>query len=845
MTARETGLSSDEAARRLVHDGPNILPGGHRRLAAIMIEAITEPMFLLLIAAAVLYLVLGDLSEGLLLLFMVMVTIGLTLYQEGKTERALEALRDLSSPRAMVLRDGKPMRIAGRDVVRGDLLLLSEGERVAADAILIEAASLRVDESLLTGEAWTVGKRVAADGDDMSGAAPGGDNLPFLWSGTLVVQGDGTARITATGTQSAIGKIGGALHSLATERSPLQREILKLVATMATTGVVLSLVVMVIYGALHGQWLQAVLIGISLTMSLLPEEYSVILAVFPAIGAWRLSRASVLTRRLSAIETLGAVSVLCTDKTGTLTENRMKVVQLHGPDGNVKVDDSKALTQACIDMAECAALASKPVPFDPMEKAFHQLAEQLGVTAQDVHRTLLREYPFSSGLHAMTQVWQSEGVCMAAAKGAPEAIGALCHLDEDALRAMRSAVDAMAEQGLRILAVACAEASGALPATQDGFAFRYLGLLGLADPLRPEIPDAVRQCHEAGIRVMIVTGDYPVTARSIARQAGFPDLRDDGVVTGDELRALDDAQLAERLRTVNVCARITPDQKLRIVQALKAEGAIVAMTGDGVNDAPALKAAHVGVAMGGRGTDVAREAGALVLLDDNFASIVRGIRLGRRIFTNMQNAMAYVLSIHLPVGGMALLPVLFGWPILLYPMQLAFLELIIDPACSLAFENQTSDEDAMRRPPRGVNRSLFDRWMFMQAILQGAGALLVVALSYVWALRVLPEEQARAAAFTVMVAANLALIFSNLSHRRSVLHAVSTTNTIPMLVAAGALVVLLLALYLPPLAHAFRFAALAPLYLSIALAIGAATILWFESVKLGTHAGKRQLVAAR
>jgi P-type Ca2+ transporter type 2C len=836
----QNGLSADEAARRLAADGPNALPAGRRRLFAILAEAIREPMFLLLLAAAVLYLTLGDFSEGMLLFFMVSFTIGLTLYQEGKTERALDALRDLSSPRALVRRDGQMIRIPGGEVVRGDLLVLSEGDRVAADAVLQDADNLQVDESLLTGEAWPVRKQAGNDartGAACASARPGGDDLPFVWSGTLVVHGSGLACVSATGPHTEVGKIGGALQSLTAERSPLQRETARLVKAMAVGGLAVSLLLTGIYGALHGDWLQAILVGIALSMSLLPEEYSVILAVFPAIGAWRLSRVQVLTRRLSAIETLGSISVLCTDKTGTLTENRMTVVQMHTENADLHVEHgSDALAPEFLALAEFAALASRPQPFDPMEKAFHQLASEAGRNAgQSGPLRLQREYPLSSGLRAMSQAWtaDAEGHYLIAAKGAPEAIADLCHLDGTARLAMQAAVDAMANQGLRVLAVASAEFSGdALPPTQAAFAFRHLGLLGLADPLRAEIPDAVRQCIEAGIRVVMITGDYPGTAASIARQAGMPE---GDVLGGDVLDSLDDAQLSLRLRAVNVCARITPEQKLRLVQALKANGAIVAMTGDGVNDAPALKAAHVGIAMGGRGTDVAREAAALVLLDDNFASIVRGIRLGRRIFSNMQNAMAYVLSIHVPIAGMALIPVLFGSPILLYPMHIAFLELIIDPACSLAFENEAADVDAMQRPPREVNKPLIDSNMFMQALLEGGGALLLVALSYFWAMRVLPEEQGRAAAFTVMVVANLALIFSNLSHRRSVLHALRSSNRIPLLMAAAAISILLLTLYLPAALAAFRFGPLAPGILAIAFALGLASIVWFELIKFATH----------
>jgi P-type Ca2+ transporter type 2C len=828
------GLSSRAAAERLTLDGPNGLPSDKRRTLDIVIAAIREPMFLLLMAAAALYLALGDLGEGMLLLFMVGVTVGLTLYQEGKTERALEALRDLSSPRALVMRDGKAVRIPGREVVRGDVLVLLEGDRVAADGVLLQCTNLQVDESLLTGESMAVRKRPESAAD--TNARPGGDDLPFVWSGTLILQGEGMARVTATGARSEIGRIGDALKGVVTEASPLQRQVTKLVKFFAISGLILSLTAIVMYGLLRGDWLQAFLAGIALSMSLLPEEFPVILAIFPAIGAWRLSRVQVLTRRLPAVETLGSISVLCTDKTGTLTENRMQVTQMHTDGFTLALDkiDPSTLRTICPQfrlLATIASMASKPQPFDPMEKAFHELSAQVGkddIAMNGLH--MIREYPLSPELRAMTQVWtKSDRGSVAAAKGAPEAIAKLCRLGPEASNDMKRTVDEMASMGLRVLGVAHAvNSTDALPDSQQGFAFSYLGLIGLSDPLRAEIPQAVLDCTQAGIRVIMITGDYPVTAASIARQAG---IQPGAVLGGDELDKLDNIQLASRLRTANICARITPDQKLRIVQALKANGETVAMTGDGVNDAPALKAAHVGIAMGGRGTDVAREAASIVLLDDNFASIVRGIRLGRRIYNNLKNAMTYVLSMHMPIAGMAMLPAIFGWPILLYPAHIAFLELIIDPACSLAFENEPADDEAMRRPPRPPAEPVLSSRDFIMAVLQGSGALVIVAAAFAFSLTVLPEAVARAVAFTTLVTANLALLFSNLSRQHTALRSLVDINRIPLILAGITMSVLFLLFYVPFLSASFRFSAPSLQMLLIAVAIGAASAVWFELLK--------------
>jgi len=827
------GLSRTDAIRLLAEDGPNALPGGQRRtLLKIVWETAREPMFLLLLAAGTLYLVFGELQEGLILFGFVLVTLGLTLYQEGKTEGAIEALRDLTSPRALVIRDGKRERIAGREVVRGDLVVLTEGDRVPADGIVIEGSGLMVDESLLTGEPVPVRKLPAKE--EPAAARPGGDDLPFVYSGTLVVAGQGTARITATGARSEIGRIGTALGTLETERSPLQKQTARLISTLAFLGLGLSLLLFMVYGLMRGDWLQALLAGIALAMAMLPEEYPVVLTVLPALGAWRLSKEKVLTRRVNAIETLGAVSVLCVDKTGTLTENRMTVARLYAGGDRFEVNDAAPieLPETFHALVEFSMLASETDPFDPMEQAFVRLGERFLENTEHLHRdwTLAQQYCLTPQLRAKSHVWKAVGGgYVVAAKGAPEAIADLCHLDAATEASVAAAAAAMAVEGLRVLAVGRATFAGAdFPAVEHDFDFEFVGLIGLADPLRAEIPAAVRQCREAGIRVVMITGDYPATARAIARAAG---LEADEILSGDALGGMSDAELQGHMTSVSVCARIAPEQKLRIVQALKANGEIVAMTGDGVNDAPALKAAHVGIAMGGRGTDVAREAAALVLLDDNIASIVRAMRLGRRIFDNLQKSMSYILAVHVPIAGMALLPVLLGWPAVLYPMHIAFLELIIDPACSLVFENEPPEADAMQRPPRDANAALFGGLTLVLALMQGIVVLAVVMGAYVWAQHRLTEPEARALAFATLVLANLALIFSNRSRTRTLLEALRAPNATLWIVTAATLGFLALALYLPFLAGVFRLAPLSPAELAAAFGLAIASVSGSQMLK--------------
>ena len=848
----EAGLSTAQAAQALINEGPNELPDAQKRgLLAIARDTLSDPMFALLLAAGVLYLVLGDLQEGLVLFGLVLVVLALTLYQEGKTERAIESLRDLTSPRALVLRDGAALRIAGREVVVGDVLMLAEGDRVPADAELLQGTEIQVDESLLTGEPLPLDK-LAAGSEAGSGAT-----LPanILYSGTLLVRGHGLARVIATGQRSEIGRIGQALGGLSLATSPLKQQMARLVRLLALLALFASLFLLVAYGLLRGDWLAALLAAIALAMALLPQEFTVVLTVIPALGAWRLSRQNVLTRRIAAIETLGATSVLCADKTGTLTENRMTVSALHVPprqapalsDGDLSgpcatadqlsVDDATTteLPECFHTLVEYSILASVTDPFDPMEKAFHRLGQQFLKDTEHLHRdwTLMQTYGLTPELRAMSHVWRARvgDAHVVAAKGAPEAIADLCHLDSSAQARVATAVEAMAAKGLRVLAVAGGRFDGQdWPAIEHDFDFEFIGLLGLADPLRAEIPKAVREAHGAGIRVVMITGDYPATALAIAAQAGLQP-GPHGLLTGDALTHLTDAELQQRMGSVRVCARIAPTQKLRIVQALKAAGEVVAMTGDGVNDAPALKAAHVGVAMGGRGTDVAREAASIVLLDDNFASIVGAVRLGRRIFDNLRKSMSYILAVHVPIAGMALLPVLLGWPTVLFPLHIAFLELVIDPACSMVFENEPAESNVMQRPPRDVTQPLFGGMALGLALLQGLGALAVVLAATVWGANHLTEGAVRALAFAVLVFTNLALIFSNRGRAGALWASLGVPNRTLWLVVIATLGLLGLVLYVPWLAGLFLFQPLPMTWLAAAAGLGLASILWFELLK--------------
>ena len=829
-----TGLSDAEARARLAREGYNELPRGEQRTVfRIVLEVLREPMLALLLGAGAVYLALGDVHEALILLAFAMASILITVVQETRTERVLEALRDLTSPRALVIRDGVRRRIAGREVVRGDLVVLSEGDRVPADGVLLRADDLQADESLLTGESVPVRKRVYRESEDRV-ARPGGDDVPQVFSGALIVRGAGIAEVTAVGAGSEIGKIGQSLSGLEREPPRLQAQTRRLVRAFALVGGAVSVLAVVLYGVYRGGWLDAVLAGIALGMSMLPEEFPVVLTVFMAMGAWRISRARVLTRRAAAIETLGSATVLCTDKTGTLTENRMRIAELRRSDGGVLRIGSGDVPVEFHDLVRFGILASAQEPFDPMEKAFHALGREAtnGAVMPPDDLTLMRAYGLRPELLAVTHVWgdADQNGLLIAAKGAPEAIAHLSGLPEEAFKRVKASVDEMASEGLRVLGVARARAAQReLPEAPHAFEFEFLGLVGLADPLRAGVREAVGECRSAGIRVVMITGDYSATAGAIARQAGIDAAR---IISGDALRQMGDDELAREVRDVTVFARIMPEQKLRIVNALKANGEIVAMTGDGVNDAPSLKSAHIGIAMGGRGTDVAREASSIVLLDDDFGSIVRAVRLGRRIYDNLRKAMAFIFAVHVPIAGLALLPLVFGLPIIFSPIHIAFLEMVIDPVCTLVFEAEEEEEDVMRRKPRPPDEPLFSGSLIVWSVLQGALAFALVGTIYVLAYRRgFPETEARALAFFSLVTAIIALILLNRSFSASLLTALRRPNRALKFVLLGVIAILALTLMWPFAADLFRFGPLHADDLAVTVGAGLAVLVLLELLK--------------
>ncbi|HVY22372.1 MAG TPA: cation-translocating P-type ATPase [Steroidobacteraceae bacterium] len=816
MNTTYSGLSAAQAAQRLAQDGPNEIPGdGPRHMMGILIDVIKEPMFLLLIGAACIYLLLGDPREALVLSSSIVIIIVITVLQERRTESTLTRLRDLTSPRALVIRDGDAIRIAGRDVVVGDIVLLREGDRVPADARLVESTALSVDESILTGESLPVDK--SAD----NGATRA------VYSASMVVSGYGTAEVTATGANTQIGHIGAALHSVKPEITPLYQQVHRMVSVIATAAIIVCIVVAIVYAFTMHAWLSGMLAGITVAMGILPEEFPVVLTIFLAMGAWRISRRNVLTRRIPAIESLGAATVLAVDKTGTLTENRMRIAMIVTLQQHCDLRAADAMNDDVRAVLGIAVAASERDAFDPMERAIHEAAQRLIMEQSQRLQSLslIREYDLTPQLLAVTHVW-SDGqsrTCNVACKGAPETVMQLCKLDEDNRKVWLTKVNALAAQGLRVLGVARGVAdSQALPGTPAEFTLHFMGLLCLADPVRATVPAALEECKQAGIRVVMITGDHAGTAATIARQAGFG--ASDKVLNCSDMDDMNNETLRKHVADTDIYARAKPQHKLRLVQALKASHEVVVMTGDGVNDAPALKAAHVGVAMGSRGTDVAREAASLVLMDDDFASLVAGVRLGRRIYDNIRNAMHYLVAVHIPLAGIGLLPVLLGWPLVFYPVHVLFLEFVIDPACSFVFEADAESADIMHRRPRAVNESLFSIHNMWRSIVMGLTSLLIALLAYDMALTHLAEYQARALCFASLVLTNITIMLFSRANQKTIVSTLVRKNAafwIIVLVATGALAI---SIYIPAAAELFHFAAPPPATLGLLVAINAIAI---------------------
>lgn len=798
----EGGLSSKEVSEKIKKFGYNELPSSQpKNLFTIAFEVMKEPMFLLLLSCGFLYLILGDYTEGIILLCTIFLIIGTTFYQYRKTERALEAMQKLSSPRVLVQRDERQYKVAGREIVPGDLIFLYEGDRVPADCLLLTASNFTVDESLLTGESIPVQKSIEKD-----------ENRIF--SGTLVVQGRAEARVKHTGSSAELGKIATSLSELEQQETQLQKEMKVLITRLGILGGFISISIILLFYFSRGNFVQSVLNGLSAAIAILPEEFPVVLTVFLALGSWRLSKKNVLTRKPSAIENLGSATVLCSDKTGTITQNKMQVVVIANNQSKVGEEEFSTRLEEINSILESAIFATPFDSIDPMEKAILELKKINNFTYLSPGE-VIKQYTMSKEMLAMTMVYPDLSPTSSMlddsfnlySKGAPEAILNACNLEASEYDENMKIVHELAALGYRVLGVASSKMttkSSELPSLQKDLSFNFQGFLALEDPIRKEVPQAIQDCKRAGVKVVMITGDYPITAKSIGNQIG---IHDPTILTGQELDALTEEEFVKKIELIDIFARVVPEQKLRIVNAFTQKGEIVAMTGDGVNDAPALKAAQIGIAMGNKGTDVAREASSLVLLDDNFASIVAAIRQGRKIYDNLQKAMSYIIAIHIPIIGLTLLPAFFSFlPLLLLPLHIVFMELIIDPVCSIAFESEQEEKNIMNRKPRNSKQKFFGFDKISFSVFQGL--LLLACVVFVYFLSI--EEghtdgEVRAIAFSSLIIGNIFLILTNLSKTRSFLSVFLEKNYPIYFILFLALLMLILILNVPYLQSVFSF----------------------------------------
>ncbi|MBP0593440.1 cation-translocating P-type ATPase [Paraburkholderia sp. LEh10] len=806
MRREETasGLTTVEVAALQAKYGPNVITSSPERLWWRTVhDVLTEPMLLLLLIATALYGLLGDMPQAMTLLAFVVAVVLLTVFQSHRTASVLRALRDLSAPRAEVFRDGKRDSVSAAQLVPGDVVFVQEGAKVPADGTLMEAHELSIDESLLTGESIAVDKSPGSAGGMPKGAASN-----MLFSGTMVVRGQGCMTVTAIGSQTQLGLIGMQLADVKEPPSPLQLEIRTFVRRFATLALIICASLVLAYRWRTDAWLPGLLAGITLAISLLPEELPVIMTVFMALGARRIANEGVLTRRLSAIETLGQTSVLCVDKTGTLTQNRMSVRTLYANGEETWLtNDEPGITQAFHELIEYLVLASEIEPLDPMERAFHEAGHTYLANTGRLHQhwSLVQEYALTPELPAMSHVWRSseQGENLVACKGAPEAICTLCDMQPQLAHALLERATRMAEKGLRVLGVAKARHDGERwPDGQRDFNFTFVGLVGLLDPVRPDVADAIAECKAAGVRVVMITGDYPSTARAIATEVGIDAAR---VVTGTELAGMHETALQRTIRESNVFARVTPEQKLRLVEAFRRAGEVVAMTGDGVNDAPALKAAHIGIAMGRRGAEVAREVASLVLLRDDFSPIVSAIRLGRRIYGNLKQAISFTIAAHIPMVAAATIPIVVGWRPMLGPVHIVALELIITPVCSIVFENEREKPTVMRERPRRVGEKLMTNRALATSVTLGCAVGAVVVFAYAMVLSLgFDAVAARTVAFPLLVLGNLGIMFGvRLLARGAAPHPLRDANAYGWVVAGFAFIALAALLTMPAVATVF------------------------------------------
>lgn len=813
------GLDDAAVAASREKYGSNTPPApDNNPLMQLLQEILSEPMLVLLIAVTAIYFVMGQLGEAYFMLVAIALVSGISVYQDSRSRKALEALEKINEPLSKVIRNGVLKSIPTSEIVTGDSMLVSEGNTINADGIIIHSNDFSVNESALTGEAYAVFKQADA-----------ADNK--VYSGSVVVSGLAICEVQQVGAQTKIGQLGTAILNIKEEPTLLQLQIKQFVKWMAVAGAIVFLAVWLFNYIRSGSLTDSLLKGLTLAMSVLPEEIPVAFATFMALGSRRLMQMGIIVKKIRTVEALGSATIICSDKTGTITENKMSLPAVYrGADHTLY--EAAHLPEDVITMA---MWASEPVPFDPMEKTLHGLYEKMTASDKRPDYTIVHEYPLAGKPPMMTHIYENAaGQRIVAAKGAPEAILQVVHLPEAEKKQVAVQVSTLAEKGYRVLGVASAEFTGtAYPAVQQDFPFTFVGLLAFYDPPKANIGEVFSKFYQAGIKVKIITGDNAVTTCAIARQAGLQHA--DYAVNGDQLMQMDKAQMRQTLQSTNIFTRMFPEAKLAAIDALKADNEIVAMTGDGVNDGPALKAAHIGIAMGKKGTEIAKQAAALILVNDDLSGMVDAIAIGRKIYTNIKKAVQYIISIHIPIILTVSLPLFLGWiyPNIFTPVHVIFLEIIMGPTCSIVYENEPMEENTMLQPPRPITQTFLSFREMNISILQGLIITAGVLTAYQWSIsQGYNEIYTRSMVFTTLVLANIFLTLVNRSFYYSFIHSMRNRNRLMAGVIIVTLLLLAAMLYIPPVADFFRITALRLAQLLVCTGIGGVSVLWFEVWKL-------------
>lgn len=817
------GLTSEQVADARALHGSNELdykkPNG---FLEVVMGIVKEPMTILLLVASTIYFISGQTGDAVFLVAAILFITSISLYQDSRSKQALEKLKLLSQPKSKVIRDGELQQISSEELVVGDSLVVEEGTSVTADGTITQTHDFSVNESILTGESLAVYKDK-------------GSEDPHIYSGTNVASGLAVATVTAIGNHTKLGKIGESLEGIKEEKTPLERQISNFVQKMAIAGVIVFAIVWVINYWNSQDLLDSLLQSLTLAMSILPEEIPVAFTTFMALGAWKLMKMGIVVKQMKTVETLGSATIICTDKTGTITENRMSLAKLFVMAENTIYTPTESLSEGAKDVLKVAMWASEPIPFDPMEIALHESYGEVVSNDERSSFTLAHEYPLGGKPPMMTHVFvDGSGHRIIAAKGAPEALIAVSDLSESDRSQIHRAIDELATDGYRVLGVGRSTHTGAdYPARQQDLPFEFLGIVAFYDPPKANINKVLEDFYTAGLEVKIITGDNAATTVSIARQIGF--RHHEKSISGDELMKLSDDELKQTVMDTAIFTRMFPQAKLRIINALKANNQIVAMTGDGVNDGPALKAAHIGIAMGKKGTEIAKQAASLILLEDDLSKMVDAIAMGRRIYTNLKKAIQYIISIHIPIILTVFIPLAMGWmyPNIFSPVHVIFLEIIMGPTCSIIYENEPMEKNTMQQPPKLISSSFFNGKELFLSIVQGlvitAGTLYVytyaVANGY-------SENITRTMTFTVLVTANIFLTLTNRSFYYSIWTTLKYKNNMVPFIIMATVIMLGLLLFVDPLTSFFEFESLNLQQLLISCSIGFCAVIWIEIYKL-------------